>query len=309
MIGEHAGEGETESFAGIAAGDPGRFFPAEGVREGVAVGAEEDLVWIGLEPLAQPSGEGARGEGESLLREIEVDVRLLQQGAGFTHEGPAAVQKNEGGATQAGVVEERFKQQRVGAGDAEEAAAAGHGVEVDGHAEATAFLRNVAEEEVLKELVLCGVGMGLREELRVDAGGFLGGGIGEVEGAQVGDLELLSDGSVGFLPLKRGGDDGLEVRGEGGRDGGEVEVVQILCTEAIFEREELGAVGSGGGEVGVVEREEERVGVGDPAEARRLDACAHGDTVGERGLDVDLIEHPGGVVLAFTGLDADAGGL
>ena len=60
---------------------------------------------------------------------------------------------------EAGVVEEGFEEEGVGAGDGEVAAGAGHGVEVDGHAEAAAFEGDVAEEEVLQELVGGGVGV------------------------------------------------------------------------------------------------------------------------------------------------------
>jgi hypothetical protein len=54
---------------------------------------------------------------------------------------------------------------------------------------------------------------------------------------------------------------------------------EIFCAELVFEGEELFTVG-GVGEGGVVEREEERVDVGDPAKARGLDSGAHGDSVG-----------------------------
>jgi hypothetical protein len=103
---DHAGEGEAESLAGVARGDPGAFFPAHRVGERITVGAEEDLGGEGFEPLAEPDGEGARGEGERLLREVEEDVGLLQEGAGLSDEGPAAVEEDEVGVAERGVVEE-----------------------------------------------------------------------------------------------------------------------------------------------------------------------------------------------------------
>jgi hypothetical protein len=60
----------------------------------------------------------------------------------------------------------------------------------------------------------------------------------------------------------------------------EVGLFEIFCAEFVFEGEELFAVGGGGGEGGVVEREEERVDVGNPAEARGLDSGAHGYSIG-----------------------------
>lgn len=83
---------------------------------------------------------------------------------------------------------------------------------------------------------------------------------------------------------------------------------EIFRAEFVFEGEELFAVGSGGGEGGVVEREEERVDVGNPAEARRLDAGAHGDAVGELGADVGAVEDVGGVFFALLAARGFAGG-
>ena len=60
---------------------------------------------------------------------------------------------------------------------------------------------------------------------------------------------------------------------------------------------------------GVVEREEERVDVGDPAEAWGLDAGAHGDAVGEFGADVGFVEDVVGVVGALLLAGGFAGGV
>jgi hypothetical protein len=76
-------------------------------------------------------------------------------------------------------------------------------------------------------------------------------------------------------------------------------LLEILCAEFVFEGEELFAVRGSGGEGRVVEREEEGVDVGDPAEAWWLDAGAHGYAVGEHGGDVGLVEDVGRIV---TGL-------
>jgi len=64
-------------------------------------------------------------------------------------EGPAAVEEDEVGMAEAWVVEQRFEQERVVAGDGEVAASAGGGVEMDGKVEAAALDGDVAEEEVL----------------------------------------------------------------------------------------------------------------------------------------------------------------
>jgi len=79
----------------------------------------------------------------------------------------------------------------------------------------------------------------------------------------------------------------------------QVGLLEILCPEVVFEGEELFAVGGGGGEGGVVEGEEERVDVGDPAEARGLDAGSHRDSVGEFSGDVGAVEDVGGVGFAL----------
>jgi hypothetical protein len=64
-------------------------------------------------------------------------------------EGPAAVEEDEVGVAEAGVVEERFEEEWVVAGDREVASAACGGVDVDREVEAAALLGDVAEEEVL----------------------------------------------------------------------------------------------------------------------------------------------------------------
>ena len=113
-------------------GDPCGLFPAHGGGVGVGVGGVEDLLGVELEPLSEPGGHGARADHEGLLREVEVDVWFLQEGADLVDEGPAAVKEDEVGPAEAGIVEERFEEERVIAGDVEVASAAGGGVDVDG---------------------------------------------------------------------------------------------------------------------------------------------------------------------------------
>ena len=78
---------------------------------------------------------------------------------------------------------------------------------------------------------------------------------------------------------------------------------EIAGAQPFFQREELRAVGCIGGD-GVVQGEEQSVIVGYPEKARRLDAVAHGDAVGDHSGDVGLIQHPGGVVRALRALTA-----
>ena len=59
------------------------------------------------------------------------------------------------------------------------------------------------------------------------------------------------------------------------------------------------AVGIVCAERGVVEWEEQRLGIRDPSKARRADTGAHFDTVGEHDVYVHLVEHPLGILLAF----------
>ena len=54
-------------------------------------------------------------------------------------EGPAAVEEDEVGPAEAGVVEEGFEEERVVTGDREVASAACGGVDVDGKVEAAAL--------------------------------------------------------------------------------------------------------------------------------------------------------------------------
>ncbi len=179
---------------------------------------------------------------------------------------------------------------------------------MDGHAKASALQGDVTEEEVLQELVGGWVGVGFPGELGVDAGGVGAAGVGEVEGTEVGDLELFGDGSAGVLALERGGDDLDEVLVERRRHVSQVDGGEVTGAELVFEREEESFVGVLGGERGVVEWKEERVGVGDPAEARGLDARAHQDAVGDHGADVRLVEHPLVEVEALAGFDGGARG-
>src|SRR6202034_4114423 len=85
---------------------------------------------------------------------VEVDVWFLEEGADLMDEGPTAVEEDEVGVAETGIVEERFEKEGVVAGDGEVAPAACGRVDVDGEVEAAALLRDVAEEEVLEALVL-----------------------------------------------------------------------------------------------------------------------------------------------------------
>ena len=141
-----------------------------------------------------------------MLREVEVDVWFLQEGAYLVDEGPASVEEDEVGVAEAGVVEERFEEEWVVAGYVEVASAAGGGVDVDGHPKTAALLRNVAEEKVLQAFVLGWIRVRGVEEGGVDAGGFGAGDVVEAEGAEVGDFELFGYGALGFLLFEDWGD-------------------------------------------------------------------------------------------------------
>lgn len=93
-------------------------------------------------------------------------------------------------------------------------------------------------------------------------------------------------------------DEFAEVEVERGWEGFEVGLFEVLCAEFVFEGEELLAVGCGG-EAGVVEWEEKRVDVGNPAEAWGFNSCAHGYSVSQLGADVGAVEDVGGVVFAL----------
>src|SRR5271156_5663764 len=123
---------------------------------------------------------------------------------------------------------------------------------MDGEVEAAALGGDVAEEEVLKALVLGFVRVRLVGEGGVDVRGFGLGYVVEAEGAEVGDLELFGYGSVGFLLFEERGDDLFEIGVEGWWEGFDVELCEIFFAEGVFEWEELFAVGCGGGEGGVV---------------------------------------------------------
>jgi len=111
-------------------------------------------------------------------------------------EGPAAVKEDKVGFAKFGIVEERFEEERVVAGDGEVASAARGGVNVNRHVEAAALCCDVAEEKVLKALVLGFVGVRGVEEGGVDVCGFGLGDVVEAEGAEVGDLEFFGYGAV-----------------------------------------------------------------------------------------------------------------
>jgi len=72
----------------------------------------------------------------------------------------------------------------------------------------------------------------------------------------------------------------------------------------IFERKELRSVGRPCGQAGVIERKQQCVDVGHPAEARRRYTGAHFDAVGQHGFDAGLLQHPRGVVGLLTLLHA-----
>ena len=130
------------------------------------------------------------------MRDVEVDVRFLEDCADLVDEGPAAVEENEVAPAEAGVVEEGFEEERVVAGDVEVASAACGGVDVNGHPEAAALLRDVAEEEVLQAFVLGWVWVRRVQQRGVDAGRFGLWDVVEAEGAEVGDLEFFGDSAL-----------------------------------------------------------------------------------------------------------------
>ena len=66
-----------------------------------------------------------------------------------------------------------------------------------------------------------------------------------------------------------------------------------------FECKEPLAVGIVLAERGVIEWEEQRIGIRDPSKARWADAGTHLDAVGEHDVYVHLVQHPFGILLAF----------
>ena len=223
-------------------------------------------------------------------------------------ERPASVQEHELRRPQPGRVEQRLEQQRVAGGDPEVAAGAAHAVQVDGHVQPAALGGDVAEQEVLQDLVVAEIGVRAVVPGGVDARGGLAGRIREVEAAQVGDLELLGDRALALVALEDRRDDLGQVGIERGRRGLQVHRLQVLGAQLVLEREELGAIGSRRGEAGVVEREHQRVDVRDPAESRRCHARPHRDPVAQHRGDVGLIEDPLIVALALLRADLVAGG-
>ncbi len=136
-----------------------------------------------------------------------------------------------------------------------------------------------AEEVVLERFVGGWAEGGVAAALGVDRGGLGVGGAGEIEGAEVGELELDGDCAAVALALQRGEDNLVDVGIECDGDRLLAGDGEVLREEFLFEGEELRAVGSVG-DGGVVEGEEECVIVGNPEEVRRLDSVAHGDAVG-----------------------------
>src|SRR5205085_11166772 len=84
-------------------------------------------------------------------------------------------------------------------------------VYVDGHAETPGLARDVAEEKILKRLVLSRRGRSAAREACVDARGVGLARVGEVERAQVRGLELDCDRAVSLLPFERRRDDARRV--------------------------------------------------------------------------------------------------
>ena len=108
-----------------------------------------------------------------------------------------------------------------------------------------------------------------------------------------------------MLAAEGGIDETMEVVVKRWRKRGEVRVGEIASTEFVFKRKELHAIGSVSG-CGVVEREEERVVIRHPEEARSLDAVAHGHAVGYHRCDVGLVENPRGVVSTLASFHCGA---
>ena len=86
---------------------------------------------------------------------------------------------------------------------------------VEDEKKAAAFLRDVAEEEILQALVLGWIRVQGVEEGGVNAGGLWAGDVVEAEGTEVGDFEFFGDGAVGFLLFEDGSYELFEVGVEG----------------------------------------------------------------------------------------------
>ncbi len=108
-----------------------------------------------------------------------------------------------------GIVEHGFEIERIGAGDIEVTAGAGHGVEMDCHAQAAALRGDGVEEIILQQLVI----RDGRIFLPVDEVGPRGIDGLEGEGAEVGGFEFFSNRAALFMAFERGGDDARNILG------------------------------------------------------------------------------------------------
>ena len=94
-----------------------------------------------------------RRQRQILRGEIEICVRLGEQRRDFARERPSAVQHDELGLAQIGIVKRGFEIHRIAAAHVEVTARAGVGVNVYGHPETSAFHRDIAEEKILQRLI------------------------------------------------------------------------------------------------------------------------------------------------------------
>src|SRR5262249_34863000 len=153
---------------------------------------------------------------------------------------------------------------RVGALYLEVAAGPRHGVNVYGQAEPRALSGDVPEQVVLQPLVL-GTGDRARGAHLIDAFGFRSVDLLEAEGTQVSRLELLGDRSCLPVTLKRRSHHTREVLGK--RRGSRLETcgIKVAAQKVVFECEKGAAIAVSTGETRVIEREHQRIGIGDPA--------------------------------------------
>ncbi len=178
---------------------------------------------------------------------------------------------------------------------------------MDRHAETSALPGDIAEQEVLEELVVS-LGSQPHAVLRVDASGCFGRRVGEVEGAEIGNLELNGEGSVCVLVLDGWRDNPSKVLGQGRGQGRRPQSLEVTGAHLLLERKKELTIGVLGGEASIVEWKEERVEVRHPAKVWRRYARAHLYAVGHHGADASLGDHPIGEADSFASFHAGAGG-
>src|SRR5690348_4728073 len=169
---------------------------------------------------------------------------------------------------------------------------------VDWHALSAGLTRDLLEKIILQRLVLRVRRGAAHDVLRVDPSRLGGTRVAKIEWPEIRRLEFHRHGALSMLPNDRRPQYVRDVGIERRRKSREIQLAKISTQQRLLFRIETPRVWRASSFGACVEWKEGGIIERDPPKARRHQARADGDSVGEHDVDARAIQDPRGIILA-----------